>query len=130
MHATYIRAHRQRKLPAIEAEVHDRLRVAADDTTTSIRRQPVEHALANLLREFWRQDRRETTEPAIPVALLVDGLDLVLDALGYDLEQLLRVLVFTGVEQGVGPPGGGFGEDLDNVRGLQGGVAFVGGVEF
>ena len=83
--------------------MHHGLCVATLHATTPISSQPIEHALPNIVRRFWGQRSRcERTEPAIPRTLLINRRYLVLYTFRDDLEELLGVLVFARVEEGVG----------------------------
>lgn len=98
------------QLPIIKREMHHRLGIPALHTTPPISSKPVENTLhipdATLpLGPFLilRRRRRPTepTEPTISVSLLIHSSRFVLDAFGEELEELLRILVFAGGEEGV-----------------------------
>lgn len=60
---------RHRKLPIVEREVHDGLRVATLDTTPSIRRQAIKDSLTEVPTcpiVFLRQATQPTVAPDLP----------------------------------------------------------------
>jgi len=83
------------KLPVVEAEVHDRFRIPTNDTTASIRGETVEYCRTYAYVFGRITGVRDSSQTPITRTLFVYGGSLTFDAFRKQLEELLRVLVFT-----------------------------------
>ena len=107
--------------------MHDCLRVPALHTAPPIRSEPIKYALYTLPPAALPVCLPRQRESAVPPTLLVNRTRLVLDALGEELKELLRVLVLARGEEGgvfVRVVGGQGGDEVDRAKG--GGVGFRG----
>lgn len=79
--------------------MHDGFGVLACDTTSSVSRETIKDTFPNLFD--YLEISREASQTSVSFGFLIDGSDLVLQAFRKQLEELLCILVFARVKEGI-----------------------------
>jgi len=90
---TYLEA-RNSKLPVVQRKMHNCFCVSTYTAAPSISSQSIKYTFLNVPQRF-RWNFGQTAQTSVSIGLFIYRAKFVLDTLGYDLEELLSVLVFT-----------------------------------
>jgi len=89
---------RNSKLPVVQGKMHNCFCVPTHTTAPSISSQSIKYTFPNVPQRF-RWDLGQTAQTSVSIGLFIYRAKFVLDTLGYDLEELLSVLVLTRIEK-------------------------------